>query len=81
MAARSKKSFPFRGRKLHSIISVLPNGGTRTHRMPSTGGRLHSIISVLPNGGTVAGTPTSAPMLHSIISVLPNGGTNLRDAD
>ena len=59
--------------ELHSIISVLPNGGFGYHRRLRVVDELHSIISVLPNGG--ATDQQSAILnisLHSIVSVLPH---------
>ena len=42
---------------LHSIISVLPNGGDVVGAKNLCEVKLHSIISVLPNGGNSLALP------------------------
>ena len=36
---------------LHSMMSVLPNGGNEIQQRVMQGNQLHSMMSVLPNGG------------------------------
>ena len=74
MAAVILSSFSEEPEELHSIISVLPNGGRGAFRRRQRSCRLHSIISVLPNGGQKGRKFGGCLLLHSIISVLPNGG-------
>ena len=60
--------------RLHSMMSVLPNGGISTSRSCNPP-RLHSMMSVLPNGGRRRQRECqTCPRLHSMMSVLPNGG-------
>ena len=60
---------------LHSMMSVLPNGGEMASYVAHLSFQLHSMMSVLPNGGKrVAPALALQSTLHSMMSVLPNGG-------